>query len=295
MTRRMDLSIGLPARPRPGEPDHVLAWAQRAEAGPFRSLAAGDRVVSRGHEALTALAAAAGATSRIGLMASLIVGPARETTLLARQAASLDAISGGRLALGLGVGAREDDYVAVGGSFAGRGTAFDRQLAALRQAWAGGPATEGGPAPLGSAGVRPGGPEMLVGGYVRATARRIATWADGYMAPGGAEPDRLAAFWPEIEAAWHATGRPGRPRFVAGTYVSLGPDADAAARRYIEAYYGYDPALAERRLATIPRTTAALRDRIEAFAAIAADELILRPVEADPSFPDRLADALGGG
>ena len=67
------------------------------------------------------LAACAGATSRIRLMASLIVGPARETTLLARQAATVDAISGGRPTLGLGVGARADDYEATGAAFAGRG------------------------------------------------------------------------------------------------------------------------------------------------------------------------------
>jgi alkanesulfonate monooxygenase SsuD/methylene tetrahydromethanopterin reductase-like flavin-dependent oxidoreductase (luciferase family) len=272
-----------------------VAWATRADAGPFRSLAAGDRVVSRGHEALIALAAAAGATHRIALMASLIVAPARETTLLARQAASLDAISGGRLTLGLGVGARADDYAAVERSFAGRGGAFEVQLAALRRLWGGEPAIDAAPAPLGTATVRPGGPDILIGGYVAATARRIAAWGNGYMAPGGAEPDRLAAFWPDVEAAWRSADRRGRPRFVGGTYVSLGPTADEAARRYIEGYYGYDAALAERRLTTIPRTAVALRERIAAFEAIGVDELILRPVDADPDFVARLTDAVSGG
>ena len=293
----MDLAIGLPSIPRPDEPDHLVAWATRAEAGPFRSLAAGDRVASRGHEALVALAAAAGATRRIRLMASLVVAPARDTVLLARQAASHDALSGGRLTLGLGVGARADDYRTAPVAFDGRGRAFDRQLPTLR-ALLDGRTTEddgGSLGPVGRPPVRPGGPELLIGGYVTATAGRIARWADGFMAPGGAEPDRLAALWEAIGAAWRDAGRAGRPRFVGGTYVSLGPDADAAARRYIDGYYGYDPALAERRLAGIPRTSAGLHARIAAFEAIGVDELILRPVEADPAFIDRLEDALGGG
>jgi alkanesulfonate monooxygenase SsuD/methylene tetrahydromethanopterin reductase-like flavin-dependent oxidoreductase (luciferase family) len=191
------------------------------------------------------------------------------------------------------VGARADDYAAAPVPFARRGPAFDAQLPMLRALLAGEPAGER--AAVARPPVRPGGPPLLVGGYVPATAERIARWADGFMAPGGAEPDELERLWAGVLGAWSAAGREGGPRFVGGTYVALGPDADAAARRYIEAYYGYDPALAERRLATLPRTPAALRDRIAAFAAIGVDELILRPVEADPAFPDRLEDALTGG
>lgn len=289
----MDVSIGLPAAPRPGEPDHVIAWAVRADAGPFRSLAAGDRMASRGHEALVALAAVAGATSRIGLMASLVVGPARETVLLGRQAASLDVLSGGRLTLGLGVGARADDYAAAPVAFERRGGAFDAQLPVLRGLLGGEAVGEG--TAVGRPPVRPGGPPLLIGGYVPATAERIARWADGFMAPGGAEPDELRRLWAAVLRAWSGAGREGRPRFVGGTYVALGPDADTAARRYIDAYYGYDPALAQRRLAAIPRTAAAIHDRVAAFEAIGVDELILRPVEADPAFADRLQDALTGG
>jgi alkanesulfonate monooxygenase SsuD/methylene tetrahydromethanopterin reductase-like flavin-dependent oxidoreductase (luciferase family) len=289
----MDVSIGLPAAPRPGERDHVLAWAARADAGPFRSLAAGDRMASRGHEAFVALAAAAGATSRIGLMASLVVGPARDTVLLVRQTASLDALSGGRLTLGLGVGARADDYASAPIPFERRGRAFDEQLPTLRALLGGDAAARAGP--VGRPPVRPGGPPLLIGGYVPATADRIARWGDGFMAPGASEPDELAGRWRAVLAAWAAADREGQPRFVGGSYVSLGPGADDAARRYIEAYYAYDPALAARRLRAIPTSAAALGDRISAFAAIGVDELMLRPVEADPAFVGRLEDALTGG
>jgi alkanesulfonate monooxygenase SsuD/methylene tetrahydromethanopterin reductase-like flavin-dependent oxidoreductase (luciferase family) len=240
------------------------------------------------------LAACAGATSRIRLMASLIVGPARETTLFARQAATVDAISGGRLTLGLGVGARADDYEATGLAFAGRGPRAAAQLATLRRLWRGEALDEG----IGSIGVAParvGGPEVLIGGYVDAIAGRIAEHGDGYMAPGGGDPIAVAALWQTIRAVWTAAGRAGVPRFVGSSYFALGRNAASAAAGYIEAYYGYDPVLAARRLATLPTTPEAVRATIRRAAELGCDELVLRPVEADPAMIDHLASLVTNG
>jgi alkanesulfonate monooxygenase SsuD/methylene tetrahydromethanopterin reductase-like flavin-dependent oxidoreductase (luciferase family) len=92
----------------------MLQWISRAEAGPFSSVVVTDRVVSLALEPLSVLAMAAGATKRIGLMTSVVIGPTRETTLLARQAATIDTVSGGRLTLGVGIGVRKNDYLATG-------------------------------------------------------------------------------------------------------------------------------------------------------------------------------------
>ena len=81
----------------------MLEWITRAEQGPFSSLAVTDRVVSGALEPLIVLGIAAGATKRIRLMTSVVIGPARETTLLARQAATIDTLSAGRLTLGIGI------------------------------------------------------------------------------------------------------------------------------------------------------------------------------------------------
>jgi alkanesulfonate monooxygenase SsuD/methylene tetrahydromethanopterin reductase-like flavin-dependent oxidoreductase (luciferase family) len=174
------------------------------------------------------------------------------------------------------VGAREDDYAAVGADFHRRGRAFDDQLAVLRRLWAGEPLSADigaiGPAPG-----RAGGPQLLIGGYVPAVARRIAEHGDGFMAPGGGSREQLAALWAGIETAWSTAGREGRPRFVAATYFAVGRSADATARTYIEAMYGRDPALAARRLAAIPATPSAIRAAIASFRDLGADELILRP------------------
>ena len=66
-------------------------------------------------------------------MTSILLAPTRETTLLARQVASLDAISGCRLSLGIGIGVRESDYLATGFDFHRRGRREEEQLAVLRR------------------------------------------------------------------------------------------------------------------------------------------------------------------
>ncbi len=110
----MQIGIGLPTRADGLSAEDLHAWGVRADGGPFSSLATLDRVVFPAHEPLVALASVLGVTSRIRLLASVIIAPTRETTLLARQAASLDALSGGRFSLGVGVGVRRDDYAATG-------------------------------------------------------------------------------------------------------------------------------------------------------------------------------------
>ena len=285
----MWISIGLPTRVAGVSSAFVLDWARRADEGPFASLAALDRVVNRSLEPLTVLAAAVGATGRIRLMTSILLAPTRETTLLARQAASIDALSGGRLSLGIGIGVRESDYLATGYDFHRRGRREEEQLEVLRRLWRGEPLGEG-IGPIGPAPARAGGPEVLIGGYVPAIAGRIARWGDGFMAPGGGEPAAMAELWAVIVREWAVAGRPGRPRWVGATYYALGADAGTAAAEYINANYAFDPALAERRLRTIPLGDAAVRDTIRRQADMGADEILLRPVAADIAQLERLAD-----
>jgi len=288
----MHIGIGLPTRADGLSAEDIRVWAARTDSGPFTSLATLDRVVVAAHEPLIALASVVGVTTRIRLLASVIIAPTRETTLLARQAASLDALAGGRFSLGVGVGIRRDDYSATGFAFERRGRRLDEQLPLLRRIWAG-EAVDGATGRIGVAPARPGGPELLIGGYVPAVARRIAAHGDGFMAPGGGEPDRMAALWRTIEESWAAAGRAGRPRWVSSSYVALGPTADRQAADYIRSAYAFDPALAERRLKGIPTTAAAVRDLLRRHAAMGVDELILRPCAPDLRLVDRLADLIG--
>jgi alkanesulfonate monooxygenase SsuD/methylene tetrahydromethanopterin reductase-like flavin-dependent oxidoreductase (luciferase family) len=285
----MRIAIGLPSRVPAASGQLMLEWATRAEERPFSSLVVTDRVVSQSLEPLSVLALAAGATRRIRLMTSVVIGPTRETTLLARQAATIDVISGGRLTLGVGIGVRKNDYTATGNDFHHRGKRSEEQFALLRRLWAG-QALSSDVSAIGPASPRPGGPEMLIGGYVPAIVRRIAKWGDGYMAPGGGEPEAMHKMWREIERAWQEESRKGRPRWVGASYYALGPNASEHATHYINANYGYNPDLAAKRLRTLPASTAAVKDAIKRQADMGVDEFILRPCAEDLEQMDLLAE-----
>src|SRR5258708_26901120 len=109
----MRIGVGLPTSTPPLGGRHrgteLLAWARRAEAGPFTSLGVTDRLVYDCTDPLVALAAASAVTARVRLVTMIVIGPVRPAAVLAAQAASLDALSGGRLTLGLSLGARPDD------------------------------------------------------------------------------------------------------------------------------------------------------------------------------------------
>jgi alkanesulfonate monooxygenase SsuD/methylene tetrahydromethanopterin reductase-like flavin-dependent oxidoreductase (luciferase family) len=267
----------------------MLEWITRAERGPFSSVVVTDRVVSQSLEPLTVLAMAAGATQRVGLMTSVVIGPTRETTLLARQAATIDVLSGGRLTLGIGIGVRENDYLATGFDFHRRGRRAEEQLPLLRRLWSGAPLSDK-IAAIGPRSCRNNGPELLIGGYVPAIVQRIAKWGDGYMAPGGGEPENLLKTWRQIESAWQQAGRAGKPRWVGASYYALGPNAQDYASRYINANYGYNPDLAARRLSSLPASDSAVEESIKRQADMGVDEFILRPCADELDQMDRLAE-----
>lgn len=285
----MRIGVGLPTRVAGVSGEFLLEWAKRADRGPFSSLAVTDRVVYHSPEPLVVLAAALGVTHRIRLMTSAVLAPTRETTLLARQAASIDALSGGRFTLGVGIGVREDDYAATGYAFHRRGRRLEEQLPVLRRIWAGEPFAEGagviGPVPA-----RPGGPELLIGGYVPAVAGRIAAWGDGFLSPDGGEPTKMRELWQQTGQAWADAGRQGQPRWVTGSYCALGPNAEDAATSYIDANYSFDRALAERFRRGIPTTPEAVLEAIKRRADMGVDEYILRPCSADMAFLERLEE-----
>jgi alkanesulfonate monooxygenase SsuD/methylene tetrahydromethanopterin reductase-like flavin-dependent oxidoreductase (luciferase family) len=284
----MRIALGLPSRVASASRELMLEWVTRADRGPFSSVVVTDRVVSQALEPLSVLAMAAGATQRIRLMTSVVIGPTRETTLFARQAATIDVLSGGRLTLGIGIGVRDNDYLATGFDFHRRGRRVEEQLPILRRLWAGEPlSNEIGPIGPQS---RARGLELLIGGYVPAIVRRIAQWGDGYMAPGGGEPESMLKMWQQIEQAWREAGREGKPRWVGASYFALGPNAVDHATRYINANYGYNPELAARRLRTLPASRLAVEDAIKRQADMGTDEFILRPCAEDLDQMELLAE-----
>src|SRR2546423_6445502 len=142
----MKIGIGLP-NPIPGtEGRTLIEWARRAEERGFFTLATIDRIAFPSYESLIALAAAGAVTERVGLLTNVLLGPTRNPVLLAKEAASLDQISNGRFTLGVGVGARPDDFVAAGQEFKNRGRRWDEALELMTRAWNGEPVA-GSPRP----------------------------------------------------------------------------------------------------------------------------------------------------
>src|ERR1051326_3836774 len=135
----MKIGIGIP-NPVPGvEGRTLVAWARRAEERGFSTLATIDRIAFPSYESLVSLAAAAAVTERIGLLTNILLATTRSPILLAKEAASVDQLSGGRLVLGMAVGARKDDFEAADQEFAGRGARFDADLELMHKVWKGNP------------------------------------------------------------------------------------------------------------------------------------------------------------
>lgn len=259
-----------------------MRWAAEADRGPFSSLAMHDRLVWDGCECLTALAAAAAVTERIGLAALVLIAPLRPGALVAKQAATVDAISGGRLTVGVGIGPRRDDYEVAGATFGSRGRVLDQQLHELREHWEGGVI---GPRP-----VRPGGPRLLVGGGGDAALARMARHSDGYVHGGGpARAFRSAA--ERALAAWYDSGRPGRPRLVGTAYFALGGRA-AEGDAYLRAYYRFVGPFAERISSGLLTARAEIAELCAGYAEAGCDELVIFPTVAELRQLDLLAEAL---
>ncbi|MEV7126833.1 LLM class flavin-dependent oxidoreductase [Streptomyces sp. NPDC093260] len=281
----MNVGIGLPI----GAPDTLLTWARRADAGPFSTLGLLDRLVYDNPEPLIALALLAGATSRIRVQTEVLLAPLRDTALLAKQAATLDRMTGGRLTLGLGVGGRDDDHQAAGVDMRTRGRRLDEQMAVLRRLWTGEPYGDD-VGPIGPAPARPGGPEVLFGGFKPAAIERVARWGDGFLA--AAPPSWAGSLFETARGFWKEYGRDGEPRIVAQVNVALGPDdVIHGARTAMHAYYAFT-GMADRMVAGMLTTPAEIRDAVTAFADLGADEVMLYCYGLDPDQVDRLADVL---
>jgi alkanesulfonate monooxygenase SsuD/methylene tetrahydromethanopterin reductase-like flavin-dependent oxidoreductase (luciferase family) len=272
----------------------------RAELAGFASLATIDRIVYDSYDPLLALTAAAVVTAHVELMTTVLIGPVRPTAVLAKEAATLDQLSGGRLTLGLGLGGREDDFAAAGIPTAGRGRRLERQLEELRRIWAG--EHRGTDGRIGPAPARSGGPELLIGGDARYAVERAARHRTGWMIAvaggrgdgGVGDPADLVAGKAQLAQAWARHGNMGRPRIVAVFFFSLGEDAAEHARSERLRYYAWrGDAVAARVAGAAATSEDEVRDIVERFTAAGADDIIAMPCQTGPEQIDLLAGAVG--
>jgi alkanesulfonate monooxygenase SsuD/methylene tetrahydromethanopterin reductase-like flavin-dependent oxidoreductase (luciferase family) len=285
----MEVGIGLPTTIPGVTGEQVIGWARRAEARGFSSLGTIDRIVYPNYEPLIALAAAAAVTERIRLTTSILIAPNRaNAALLAKQAATLDHLSGGRLVLGLAVGGREDDFTVSGVDFHSRGRIFAAMLAEMERLWAGEPVDGGGS--VGPQSPR-GRPTVIIGGSADVAFERAARHADGWIM-GGGTPDAFQEGAQKLQAAWQAAGRDGAPRTAALAYWALGDRAKEDANAYLRDYYAFLGEYAGMVANSAATDADTVRGYVQAFEAAGCDELILFPSNPDPGQVDLLADAV---
>jgi alkanesulfonate monooxygenase SsuD/methylene tetrahydromethanopterin reductase-like flavin-dependent oxidoreductase (luciferase family) len=284
----MRIGVGLP-NPLPNtEGATLVEWARRSEDAGFSTLATIDRIVYPSYDSLISLAAAAAVTERIGLMTNILIAPARDAVLLAKEAASVDRLSGGRLTLGLAPGGRRDDFEVVDEEFETRGARFEQQLAVMGKIWRGEQLSDSAQpsVPLPGREV-----PILIGGSSDRAVERTAKFGVGYTAGGGG-PDMMAPIAEKVRKAWTESGRDGEPRLVALSYFALGPNAEEGSSRYLKDYYAFLGEWADGIAESASTTPDALKALVISFEDLGVHELILDPTIPELSQIDLLADAL---
>lgn len=277
----MRVGVGLPSSVPGISSARLIEWAQRAEEVEFSSLGVVDRIVYECFEPMSLLAAAAAATNRIGLATVVLIAPLRSAGVLASQAATIHAVSGGRLTLGVSVGARTEDYRAAGADHSRRGERLSDQLADVHEFWDAG-RTDG-----------VGRPTVLVGGASDFSFRRMANLSDGYV-HGGGPPRAFQRAAVTARAAWADAARPGRPLLWGQGYFALGEDAASEGYAYMRDYYAFVGPFAERIAEGLLTTPQDVAQFVRGYSEAGCDELILMPATSGLEQLDRLADVVGG-
>lgn len=192
--------------------DHVVVPASFVSSYPYPGTTFTPDAAATVFEPLVTLAVVAGATNRVRVGTSVLIVPQRNPLVLAKQLSTLDALSGGRLDVGVGAGWLAEEFAVLGAPFAQRGPVLEEWLAIWRRVWSERePGFEGrhyrfAPVRFEPKPVRPGGPPLFVGGHSAPALRRAATLADGWNA-FRLTPDEVAGALPRLHRHAEAVGR----------------------------------------------------------------------------------------
>jgi alkanesulfonate monooxygenase SsuD/methylene tetrahydromethanopterin reductase-like flavin-dependent oxidoreductase (luciferase family) len=291
----------------------LLDWVERIERGPYASLCFGERISFSNPDAIALMAACAVLTRRVRLVTTVMIAPIHSPVLLAKQCATIDVLSGGRLTLGVGIGGREEDFRAVGADLAGH---HNQRLAELvhdmRRVWAGEIVVPGARSGVGPPPLQKGGPPVLCGAMGPRATRLAAQWADGLCSfnwgprPEGDRPSFALAnhVWTlrdmekqfeTARRAWKDAGRSQPPRLAVGFWFALEPGGRTQIEAHFRRYLNW---LAPEEVAPLlPMSGFAgsareLRDLLRQIADLGADEVQLVSTSIDPDQVERAAEAI---
>jgi len=246
----MQLGALLPLGDIGGDPGVVREFAQTAETIGYDFLEAPDHVLGVNaasrpgwdrntsedlfHDPFVLFGYLAGCTTRLGFSTGVLILPQRQTVLVAKQAACLDVLCGGRFRLGIGVGWNEVEFTGLNENFHNRGRRSEEQVQVMQALWAAPHVTSTGRwHTIEDAGINPrpasGKVRVWFGGHHERTLDRIAKFGDGWM-PNAYPPDQSALdVFARLRSLTEAAGRdPAKVGIEVWVAMGSGTEADWA-------------------------------------------------------------------
>ncbi len=292
----MKIGMNLPVMVPDFDRDTLLEWCRRIDAGPWSSLAVGERINFPNPAAMVTLSVAAAATERVDIMPYVLIMPPHSAVNRAKELATLDVLCGGRLRLGVGAGAREEDYAALGAPFGKRRlTRLEEQVAIMKRIWSGEKVVDEALLPVGPLPLQKGGPDILVASLSEVSIRHVSRWADGIAGFSFAPSiDEIATRFDRACRCWREADRKVPPKLLTSFWFALGKDAREQLDRYLHLYLNFFGDETARTLANSVSTDSPqkLADVVRRIEDTGAHEVSLVPTTWDPDELSRAADAL---
>lgn len=263
--------------------ERTLDWFRQVDEGPFSTLSCGERMVGSSVDMMALLAGAAVATKRVQIVPTLYVLPMHPAIKVAKHAATLDMLAGGRTSIVVGTGGRPQDYRCMEKPREGRYARMDEQVALIRRVWAGELPFEGAE-PIGPRPVQKGGPKILAGSMGPKSIARASKWADGvYSWSGNGIGAEMKQQYQWVSESWEKAGRTTAPRRVGGFWYSLAPNADEKLKAYVYKYIKVMGDAAAKHVArSVDRSTPdRVLESLEAYAELGYEECWLNSATSE--------------
>jgi len=227
----MKIGMTLPVMERDLSRNILLDWMQKIDHGPWSSIALGERIVFHNPEFITLLGGVAAATNKTEIIATISVATMHNPVLLAKQIATLDMLSEGRFTLGVGVGGREEDYLAIGADYSKRRWAnVGENINTMKSIWAGEHNLHIGPKPYTS-----GGPQILAGALGPKALEISSTFADGIAGFS------FNADINEIKESFDLTKKffKPNPRLITSFWFAIEPNGRVQLKSHLQTYLAW--------------------------------------------------------
>lgn len=272
----MKIGMTLPVMERDLSRDILLDWIQKIDHGPWSSIAMGERIVFHNPEFITLLGGVAAVTNKTEIIATISVATMHNPVLLAKQIATLDMLSEGRFTLGVGVGGREEDYLAIGADYSKRRWAnVGENINTMKSIWAGEHNLHVGPKPYTS-----GGPQILAGALGPKALEISSTFADGIAGFS------FNADINEIKESFDLTKKffKPNPRLITSFWFAIEPNGRVQLKSHLQSYLAWMGEEISEMLsdsAGFCGSVSELKDFLEQISNIGASDVLLVPTSKD--------------